>query len=163
MDSNFLILIVIGVLVIGVPIYMKIKKNKAKKKSLLSQRQDKDEVWKTIKQFLHNNNESGANIADSYVVKRNSIDYINPKCSAANKKIFNELIKLRKFINKNNKNITPLQEIYTVVFRTMNAKLNTYANYRCFDCEVQTTKINRKESSKKILIIGEKDYNKEML
>jgi hypothetical protein len=145
-----------------------LKKKKAKEAaaSLVSQRHDKDEVWKSIKQFLKNNDEYGHEIADSFVVKKNVIDYINPKLSHYRKSELNTERKIRTLLtfkgDKKNKKAEPFRDLYLVFFTTRDTKLNKLHNSRCIECEVLTIPVSKKETEKKIVILGEKNYEKEI-
>lgn len=175
--SMYIFLIIIVVLAaIGIPVYLKKRKQKAIA-TAISSRQNKDEVWKTIKQFLKDNDEYGKEIVDSYVIKRNSIDYINPRESRyerANKK---QEIKIRNFqyrqLKKTAKNdpnfhakksqVKPKErDLYVVSFITRDTKTHQLDEPRMIECEVVNKKINKKQWDRKILINGLLDYDKEM-
>lgn len=165
-----LILVIIGVAIYSV--YKK-KKNEREANPFLSNRKNKDEVWKTIKQFLKDKGESGKELADSYVVKRNNQDYINPNGSDLDKKNKNYELKIRQWQIKQSKKaakssgIKPFEnpkarDLFVVVFKTKDTKTNKADPYRCFECEVINTKISKKEYDRKIVIHNELNYDKEM-
>jgi hypothetical protein len=147
------------------------KKKKGKKTNLpVSNRQNKDEVWKSIKQFLKDNGEYGQEIVDSFVAKRHGKDYINPNDPKPIRKIKKKEIKERdrqlKLANKNNKGpkiVTPKEkELYVVCFTTKDIKTNNLNAPRAIECEVINTKIGKKQFDRKIIINGEVNYEREM-
>ena len=166
---------IILLLVVGIAIYAWYKKRKENKNAnpFLSSRKNKDEVWKTIKQFLRDNGEQGKEIVDSYVVKRSHEDQIDPNGSYQYKKNKNFEVKLRKLqrdrINKKNaaqnkSKIKPpkARDLFVVVFTTKDSKTGELDAPRCFECEVINTKISKKEYDRKIVINSVCDYEKEM-
>ena len=167
---NFLPLILI--VVVGIAIFAWYKKRKANREAnpFLSSRKNKDEVWKTIKQFLRDNNEQGKEIVDSYVVKRNHVDMIDPNGSNLVKKNKTYELKIRKWqrnqINKTKgiKKVGPIpaRDLFVIVFKTKDTKTNIEDAPRCFECEVINTKISKKEYDRKIVIHGLLDYDSEM-
>ena len=97
---NFMPLIL--VVIIGIAIYAWYKKRKANREAnpFLSSRKNKDEVWKTIKQFLKDNGEQGKEIVDSYVCKRNHVDMVDANGSYLYKQNKNYELKIRKWQRK---------------------------------------------------------------
>lgn len=165
-----LILVILGIAIYS--IYKK-KKNEREANPFLSNRKNKDEVWKTIKQFLKDKGESGKELADSYVVKRNHQDYINPNGSDFEKKNKNYELKIRQWQIKQSKKaakttgIRPLEnpknrDLFVVVFKTKDTKTKKEDPYRCFECEVVNTKIGKKQYDRKIVIHNELNYDREM-
>lgn len=161
----------IMLIIIGVVIYMAYKKKKQGKEAnpFLSNRKNKDEVWKTIKQFLKDNDEKGKELVDSYVVKRNHVDMIDPNGSILDRKNKNIETKIRKWqrdqINKNsNKKVkAPLaRDVFVVIFKTKDTKTGIEDSPRAIECEVINTKIDKKNFDRKIVINGELDYDQEM-
>lgn len=163
------------VVIIGIAIYAWYKKRKADKEAnpFLSSRKNKDEVWKTIKQFLKDNNEQGKEILDSYVCKRDHVDTINPNGSFLYKKNKNAELKIRKWqrkqLNKKlktqgRKELTPpkARDLFVVVFQTRDSKTGQKDSPRCFECEVINTKIDKKNYDRKVVINKELDYDTEM-
>ena len=157
----------------GIGFFIFMKKKKGKKSNLpISTRQNKDEVWKSIKQFLKDNNEYGQEIVDSFVAKRHGRDYINPNEPKLIRKSKRQEIKARekqlKLTNKQNKNngpkITPPKEkeLYVVCFTTKDIKTGKLNVPRAIECEVINTKISKKQYDRKIIINGEVNYEKEM-
>lgn len=170
---NFMPLIL--VVIIGIAIYAWYKKRKSDKQAnpFLSSRKNKDEVWKTIKQFLKDNNEHGKEILDSYVCKRDHVDAINPNGSFLYKKNKNFELKIRKWqrkqINANLKTLgkkeisnPPARDLFVVVFETRDSKTGVKDLPRCFECEVINTKISKKQFDRKIVINKMLDYDTEM-
>lgn len=168
MQNILLILILIGA-VVGIPLWLKKRKEK-NIRGTISNRKEKNEVWKTIKQYLKDSNEYGKEIVNCYVVKRLPVDYINPNGSHylnTKTKYFNKLrdLQLSKTLSKEELKKIKLQktrDLYVVCFQTKNIKNNTLDQPRAIECEVLNTKINRKEWDRKIVINGLVDYNKEM-
>ncbi|MCF0227754.1 MAG: DUF5385 family protein, partial [Malacoplasma sp.] len=72
-----IIVIIVAIAAIGIPLMIK-KRRSEQRKALISNRHNKDEVWKTIKQYMKDKDQYGDEIIDSYVAKRNNLDYINP-------------------------------------------------------------------------------------
>lgn len=161
--------------IIGVAIYSiyKRKKNNREANPFLSNRKNKDEVWKTIKQFLKDNNCQGKELADSYVVKRNHVDYVDPNSSELAKRNKTYELKIRQWQYKQAKKYArssgtyvseknPARDLFVVVFKTRDTKTHKEDPYRCFECEVLNTKIGKKQYDRKIIINGELDLDKEM-
>lgn len=172
MNSLMPILLVV---IIGIAIFAWYKKRKANREAnpFLSSRKNKDEVWKTIKQFLKDNHEQGKEIVDSYVCKRDHVDAVNPNGSYLYKKNKNYELKIRKWqraeINKKNKAQNKKQvkapkarDLFVVVFETRDSKTGVKDAPRCFECEVINTKIDKKNYDRKIVINKELDYDTEM-
>lgn len=168
---QFMWFLLIIIAIIAIPIWLKKKKSKEVNEAL-SQRKNKDEVWKTIKQFLKENDERGVEIYDSYVIKRNALDYIPVNASRLEKinkkyeiKIRNRQKKAAKKLAKQNKQKyipEPIRELYVVLFATRNSKTGVVSPYRAIECEVVNRRISKKDYDRQILINGELDYNKEM-
>lgn len=166
-----------GILLIGIigfVIYYFFKKRKKGKETahIVSNRRNKDEVWKSIKQFLKDNDEYGKEIIDSYVVKRNHVDYIDPNASKTEKLNKKAEIKIRDFQKKQlrlqakaqNKKYYPakVQDLFVVTFITRDTKSHALDQPRSIECEVINQKVSKKEWDRKILINGELNYNEEM-
>lgn len=161
--------------IVGIAIFAWWKKRKANREAnpFLSSRKNKDEVWKTIKQFLKDNGEQGKEIVDSYVCKRDHIDAISPNGSYLYKKNKNFELKIRKWQRKEQNKILKAQgkkeleapkarDLFVVVFETRDSKTGIKDAPRCFECEVVNRRISKKEYDRKILINRELDYNTEM-
>lgn len=168
--SGIFIIIIIGGLIWW---FIKKKKNKGMTdNNMLSTRRSKDEVWKTIKQYLKDNNEYGKEIIDSYVVKRNHVDYINPNWTRKEKENKKAEIKIRNFYRKQEKKaaklsgktyeIPPVKDLYVVAFTSRDTKSLNADTPRAIECEVLNKKINKKEWDRKILINGALNYDEEM-
>lgn len=166
---------IILLVVVGLAIFAWYKKRKTDSSNnpLLSSRKNKDEVWRTIKQFLKDNNEHGKEIIDSYVCKREHVDAINPNGSYFYKKNKNYEVKIRKWqrktINEQNKLegkklIEPprARDLFVVIFETRDSKTGKIDSPRCFECEVVNTKISKKDYDRKIVINRALDYDTEM-
>ncbi len=163
------------VVIVGIAIFAWYKKRKANKEAnpFLSSRKNKDEVWKTIKQFLKDNNEQGKEILDSYVCKRDHVDVVNPNGSYLYKRNKNAELKIRKWqrkeLNKQYKaqgkkelKAPRARDLFVVVFQTRDSKTGVKDSPRCFECEVINTKISKKDYDRKIVINKQLDYDTEM-
>lgn len=158
----------------GIAFFVYMKKKKGKKSNIpISSRQNKDEVWKSIKQFLKDNGEYGQEIVDSFVAKRNAKDYINPNdpklIRKAKKQAIKEKEKQYKLLAKQAKQKglpTPTKpknyELYVVCFTTKDIKTGNLNHPRAIECEVINNKISKKQYDRKIIINGEVNYEKEM-
>ncbi|MDR0985679.1 MAG: DUF5385 family protein [Mycoplasmataceae bacterium] len=165
------IIILIAIAAIGIPIYLKRKKGKTTAISI-SNRKNKDEVWKTIKQYLKDSNDFGKEIIDCYVAKRNSIDYINPNLPRYLKDKKRAEVKIRKWqfqqekllAKKNHKKVFAPKErdLYVVCFTTKQIKNGVVDQPRAIECEVVNTRVNKKEWDRKILINQLLNYDQEM-
>lgn len=154
--------------------FFSIKKQKKDKKNIfLSNHKNKDDVWKTIKQFLKKNNEKGKEIIDSYVVKKNHVDMIDPTLSNHEKKNKRAEIRIRKFKIKTLKLLAKKNNIqfkepkihlnrYVIVFITKNIKTNLVDDPRCIEIEVVSNKISKNKYENEIVINSELDYNNEI-
>lgn len=168
----FLVVIVIAAC-IGLPIMSK-KKKLEKSKALVSSRRSKDEVWKSIKQYLKDTNQYGCEIVESYVAKRNSIDYINPNLSKQAKKKLREENRLRDYQYKTEKQKSkknqekvrftkpPIRDIYVVCFQTRDSKTKIVLPPQAIECEVKVKQVDKKNQDRRIVINGAVDYDKEM-
>lgn len=163
------------VVIVGIAIFAWWKKRKANREAnpFLSSRKNKDEVWKTIKQFLKDNDEQGKEIVDSYVCKREHVDAINPNGSSLYKKNKNFELKIRKWQRqtqnkelkaqgKKELKIPVARDLFVVVFQTRDSKTGVKDQPRCFECEVINKKISKKEFDRKIVINRPLDYDTEM-
>jgi len=165
---------VLLIVIIAIAIYAAYKKKKDAKATnpFLSSRKDKDEVWRTIKQYLRDNGEKGKELADSYVVKRNHVDMVDPNGSDKYKKNKNFELKIRKWqreeLNKDKPKGAPkisapkARDQFVVVFTTKDTKTGVTDAPRAFECEVINTKISKKEFDRKIVINKPLDYDAEM-
>lgn len=165
-----LILVIIGVAIYSV--YKK-KKNEREANPFLSNRKNKDEVWQTIKRFLKDSDGRGKELVDSYVIKRNHVDYIDPNTSELERKNKTYELKIRDWQRKQAKKDAKVsgikvpeppkaRDLFVVVFKTRDTKTHHEDPYRCFECEVVNTKISKKDYDRKIVIHNELNYDKEM-
>ena len=151
-----------------------IKKQKNNKTNFfLSNHKNKDDVWKTIKQFLKRNGEKGKEIVDSYVIKKNHIDMIDPTLSNHEKQNKRAEIRIRKLKIKTlkllaKKNNIPFESPkihlnrYVIVFITKNIKTNFIDDPRCIEIEVVSNKVSKNKYENEIIINSELDYNNEI-
>nr|QJR98375.1 hypothetical protein PlMoll_1560 [uncultured Mycoplasmataceae bacterium] len=173
MSNTFLIIILLIALAVGIPWWLKKKKEK-NNAGIISSRRDKDEVWKTVKQFLKDENDYGKEIVDSYVAKRNPVDYINPNSPSSVKKNLKYVNKIReeqvKQANREAKKTgdkpkfqrPKVRDLYVVCFVTKSIKTGKLDAPRAIEVEVVNNKISKKEWDRKILINQKLDYDTEM-
>lgn len=149
------------------------KQKKNKTNFFLSNHKNKDDVWKTIKQFLKRNGEKGKEIVDSYVVKRNHIDMIDPTLSNHEKQNKRAEIRIRKLKIKTLKLLAKKNNIpfetpkihlnrYVIVFITKNIKTNFIDDPRCIEIEVVSNKVAKNKYENEIVINSELEYNNEI-
>lgn len=176
MGSNGMIIIfvIIGIIIaVMIPIMIK-KKRSERNKLLISARHNKDEVWKSIKQYLKDTGRYGNKIISSYVAKRNDISYISPNESSYTRTKQKYVNKIReyqyscekKLVRQTNKKAKftrpPVRDLYVVCFQTENTKTGEVFPPQAIECEVVVRKIDRKNQDRQIFINGSCDYNKEM-
>lgn len=174
--NNSLFLIILIILPIGFMIWwMKKKKNGSSTGGQIKKRHEGDEVWKTIKDFLKMNEEKGKEVVESYVAKRPDPNVINrslPKAEQKQQKIEikkrKEQEKLKaKELKKEGKKLhkEKPRELYVVLFVTRNPKTKIEDKPRAIECEVKNVRVagskSKKDIEKKIIILGERDYEKE--
>lgn len=174
MESLYSLLIII--LPIGLLLWwMKKKKDGTSGVGQIKKRHEGDEVWKTIKDFLKSNDEKGKEIVESYVAKRPDPFAINkslPKEEQKKQKI--EIEKLKKEekekklkLKKEGKKYIKdkPRELYVVLFVTRNPKTKVEDKARAIECEVKNVRrqgsTSKKDFEKKIIILGERNYEKE--
>ncbi len=172
-SSIFFILLLIGIVVFGIPYFIR-KKQKERSRSLISMRHNKDEVWRTIKQYLKDMNRYGEEIIDSYVAKRNPIDYINPSSPRLVRINQRQINLIREFQYKQEKNksklcgekvkfVRPrLRDLYVVCFITKNIKTNIVNEPEVIECEVIVKHLDKKNVDRNIVINGRLDYEQEI-
>ncbi|MDE5617411.1 MAG: DUF5385 domain-containing protein [Ureaplasma sp.] len=166
----FIILIIIPIAFIVFIVFKK-KKNgndKSPNGNQLKNKQQRDEVWLTIKRYLRDNNEIGKEIIDSYVVKRP-----DPRSNKLENKKFKEEMKTLKNTDpeeyKNRKILKKIEsrkkarELYVVLFSTRNTKTHEVDPPRAIECEVLYKRIDKK-TNQRVIEIQDKvlDYKKEM-
>lgn len=167
---NLFFLVILLVIPVGLFFYIK-KKKKDKENEIPKGRHEGDEVWKTVKDFLKNNGEIGKEIIETYVAKRpdeNIVDKTLPKEKQLEQK---KEIKLRKLkLKEENKKLKAegklakqekQRDLYVVLFRARNSKTNIEDVPRVIECEVKMIKKGKYETERKILTLGERDYEVE--
>ncbi|MEF9985011.1 MAG: DUF5385 family protein [Malacoplasma sp.] len=186
MNSSFFSIILLIVPIVLIFLYIKKKKKGNSDEGVFKKRRDGDEVWKTIKRFLKENNEIGKEVVESYVAKRPSLSNIDKSLPKdEQKRIKLELKELEKKVKDEEKRIKKSgkklkqkkeKEIYVVLFVTRNAK-NIKKNSnpsieelaienseiindppRAIECEVTTVKLNKKETKRDINVLREVPY-----
>lgn len=165
-SSLFFLLIIVGAIIFFF-IYKKNKKEADLKKSSLSNRKNKDEVWRTIKEFLRTSDASGQEITNSWYAKRMDCDFVSPHMSNYLRKKKITEIDLRRWQYKKiyGKKYTEdfkKKDIYVICFQTRNTKTNTYNTPRAIECEVIRKKISKNNYDQKIIITREVDFDTEM-
>lgn len=166
-QPNMFFLLILLIIPIGIIMYMR-KKKKDKESNIPKQRKEGDEVWKTVKDYLKQNNETGKEIIETYVVKRPDENIVDKTKSKEEQKKQKEIIKQNKIKIKKEKQQAKKEgkiykapgpkDIYLVWFKTKNSKTNIVDEPRIIECEVKMIKINKYDSQRKIVIHGEKDY-----
>jgi hypothetical protein len=149
--------------VIAFFIYQKKKKSKeANKKASI--RKEKDEVWRTIKEFGKSNiNSAGGEIINQYVAKRTDIDYVSPHLSPFCRSNKRAEIDIRRLLNgKKKEDYNSKRDLYVVCFQTRNIKTNIVNPPEAFECEVVKIPVSKKEVKQKIVITRSLDFTKEM-
>lgn len=170
-NLNFMwILLIVGVVIAGFYFWKK-KKNGSSGGTEIKKRHEGDEVWKAIKDFLKMNDEKGKEIVETYVAKRPNPDVINRTLSKEEQKKQKEEIKLRKQEEKKQEKEdrangkkpkkNPPKELYVILFVTRSTKTKQDDPPRAIECEVKNIPKGRKETERKIIINGEKDYKVE--
>ncbi|MBD5445843.1 MAG: DUF5385 family protein [Mycoplasma sp.] len=170
MEGLFGIILVVA-LVGGIFYFIKKKKKGTTTGGEIRKRHDGDEVWKAVKDFLRSNNEKGKEIVETYVAKRPNPDFINrslPKEEQKKQKIEiknrkkeeKQRIKEDKAIGKKQKKEVS-RELYVILFVTRNAKTREEDKPRAIECEVKNIPTGKRQTERKILINGEKDYKTE--
>ena len=119
-------------------------------------------------------NRYGEEIVDSYVAKRNSIDYINPSSPRLVRVNQRQINRIREFQYKQEKNksklcgekvkfVRPrLRDLYVVCFVTKNIKTNTINEPEVIECEVIVKHLDKKNVDRSIVINGRLDYEQEI-
>lgn len=144
------------------------RKKKKLSKYQVSSRKTKDEVWKTIKEYLHKEGKYGYEIVDCFPVKKSDDSFLNPYLPLAQRKSMAELNKIRKWQNKTlntveSKNNSPLEERYVVCFQVKNPKTGETMPPQAFECKaVKNFNPKPNESSSKIVITKTLDFDEEM-
>lgn len=167
--------IIIFILPIGLLFWWMKKKKNQDFSSVPKKRHEGDEVWNTIKDFLKSNNEKGKEVVESYVAKRPDPNTINRLLPKEEQKIQKKEIDKRKKeeklknkeLKKEGKKIPkePNRELYVVLFVTRDTKTKQEDKPRAIECEVKNVRVagskSKKDIEKKIIILGERDYEKE--
>lgn len=177
MPQNNFFLIIIFILPLGFMIWwMKKRKDKSSQmgSGYAKKRHEGDEVWKTIKDYLKTQNEKGKEIIETYVAKRPDPNYINrslPKNEQKAQKL--EIQKRKKQEKEQIKQLKKegkkyikekTKELYVVLFVTRNPKTLEQDKPRAIECEVKNVRIpgaKKGNTEKKIIILGERDYEVE--
>lgn len=172
--NNLFLLLLIVLIPVGIWWWWKKKKNGPSGNGSVQKRREGDEVWKTIKDFLKSNNEKGKEVVESYVAKRpdpNVVDRSLPKDLQKKQKLeIQENKKLekqkKKELKKEGKTFhkEKPRELYVVLFVTRTSKSNVEDKPRAIECEVKNIRVangKKGQTEKKIIILGERDYETE--
>jgi hypothetical protein len=101
-------------------------------------------------------------ISDSYVVKRNPVDYVSPNISTLAKKQKRAEIDVRRMLEGKNHDYSRPRDLYVVCYQTKDLKTNKFNPPKAFECEVVSERISKKETKQKIIITKTLDFNTEM-
>lgn len=168
-SSLFSIIIIIIPIIIVVWFFSKRKKKQEGAGFQGKLKSDKkDEVWRTIKQYMKDNGESGKEVAYSFVAKRP-----NPLQDKKLRK--NYEVEIKKYIKENNlnkaaakkykrqKNKEASRELYCIYFITRDPKTKTKDSGKIIEAEViQKPTGNKKEPTKRTIVVnGLQDFDKE--
>ncbi|ARQ35410.1 DUF5385 domain-containing protein [Mycoplasmoides pneumoniae] len=166
-----------GLLVIIIPVILLIvffsKKKNSQKTEFGgeggSRASKKDEVWKTVKQFLQEQNERGKEIIKTFVAKNP-----NPLHSRKDRQFFNQ--EVQAYITAHNLSKTAAKryrheqlklkqrELYCIYFITKDAKTSVFDEARIIEAEVyqKPNKTGKGAPERLIRILGLKNFNDEM-
>lgn len=177
-NSNFLTILIIIIPIILIIVFIVRKKRRQNGDGPSTgnnqNKSDTNEVWTTIKKYLHQIDDKGKEVIDSYVVKRPE-PHNTSQMTKLQKQEYKEEIERIKALKttdpnaykqemlriKKEKRAKP-KELYVVLFTTRNAKTKVVDEPRAFECEVKLVKINKKENRREIDIIKPLDYEHEM-
>lgn len=172
-NSN-LFLVILIILPIGLIIFLVMKKKKGNGANNQKVKEEKDEVWSTIKKFLKEENEKGKEIIDAFTLKRpNPFDKSSmTKAQKIEAKIKEKEIKKLKEQNieeyKKQKLKISIErkrkprELYVVLFTTRNAKTLEIDPPRIIECEIILKKIEKNKTERTIKVNGLMNYDEEM-
>lgn len=173
-SSSLLFILLLLVVPIGFFWWWKKKKNGSSSGGSMQKRHEGDEVWKTLKDFLKSKNEKGKEIVESYVAKRPDPNVINrslPKDQQKKQKLEikenekQEKIKKKQLKSEGKKYVKEKpRELYVVLFVTKSSRDNVEDKPRAIECEVKNVRVangKKGQTEKKIIILGERDYETE--
>ena len=167
--SLFSILILIIPIAVVFYFFSKKKKNRANVGfDGTPKKAKKDEVWQTIKKFMHQIGENGKEVVYSFVAKRP-----NPMQEKKIRKLYIE--ETDKYIKENNldkkaakkykaqRNKEASRELYCIYFVSRDTKTRSLDKPRIFEAEViQKLTGQKKEPTKRVIVInGLKDFDTE--
>ena len=137
-------------------------------------KEERDEVWATVKKYLKQTDEMGKEVIDTFTVKRpnpydlnsmtkeQKIEYkLEQKRLKELKNTNLEQYKKELAIDKINRR-KKQKELYVVIFTTRDTKTGIEDAPRGIECEIVMKKIDAKRSQRTIEIRGLVDYEKEM-
>ncbi|QZX49500.1 DUF5385 domain-containing protein [Mycoplasma sp. E35C] len=171
MNSQWVFIILLVIIPIGMISYFLYKRKKAKGGGDFvgrTKEERRNEVWKTIKRFLQDNEMRGREIMYSFVAKRPSANddrKIYKKFKQETKQYLAEhkLSKKEKkeYIKKRNKEMA--RERYCIYFQTLDAKTRNVFDPMIIEAEVTSIPAQRRGEApeRKILINGLQDFKKE--
>ena len=171
-SNNLFSLLIIIIPIVLIFWFFNKKKNKKNGTGVTGQVQSKnerkDEVWKTVKQFLQEHGERGKEVSYSFVAKRN-----NPTQDKKLKKVFkqetedyikkNHLDKIQARRHRDQRQKLAAKELYCIYFITRDPKTKIKDPARIIEAEVvQTNTGNKKEPVKRSIVInGLQDFETE--
>lgn len=172
--SSNMFLIILIILPIGLIIFFVMKRKKGGANNNKKIKEEKDEVWSTIKKFLKQENEKGKEIIDAFTLKRpNPYDKSSmTKEQRVEAKIQEKELKKLKQTNleeyKKEKSRISIErkrkprELYVVLFTTRNAKTLEVDEPRVIECEILLRKLEKNKTERTIRINGLMNYEEEM-
>lgn len=174
--TQFLPIILLMIIPIGIFMYMKNKKKKQREGNGTTgnRKSRKDEVWSIVKKFLKEQNEVGKEIVQLFPAKKKdeTDTSIMNKQEKKEFKVKEKEIKLLKKTDHSKykaikkakkdaiKNKQP--EIWFLYFQTWNSKSKIIDEPRILEVEVKYIKINKKKTDRKVFVKGLADFEKEM-
>ncbi|WP_027122381.1 DUF5385 domain-containing protein [[Mycoplasma] imitans] len=171
MNSSFLFIVLLVVIPIGLISYVIYKRKKSKEPGQFAgktKEERRNEVWKTIKRYLQDNEMYGREIMYSFVAKRPSANddrKLHKQFKEATKQYLLEhkLSKKEKkeYLDKRKKEMA--RERYCIYFQTKDAKSQVTFEPAIIEAEVLTlpAKSRRDPPERKIQINGLQDFKKE--
>ncbi len=170
---NNMMLLILLILPIGLIIFFIIKKKKQQSAPKKQRKEDRDEVWATVKKHLREENELGKEVIDIFTVKRpNPYDVSTmtkeqkvqfklkqketEKLKTTNPEEYKK-IKMREAVERKRKP----RDLYVVLFTTRDTKTMVVDEPRAIECEVILKKIDKTRTERIIEVTGKLDYDKE--
>lgn len=177
-SNNFFLFFLILIIPIGIFLFMKSKKKKNETSgNVLTGKRKKleSEAWVTVKKYLKDNNETGKEILELFVLKRPDENDTSQFTKELKQKRKLEL-KKKKEQEKIEKQKDPVAykkkkkeekrlrkpELWCLYFVTRNPKTKKVDNPRIIEAEVSYKKIGKKETERVIKINPDIDFKKDL-